>query len=76
LIGARPFIGTLGPVEESEAVEFARLFYQYFADEGLPAGHAMRLARRDAERIFKAPTWLLYCLYGNAAVSRKWSPAV
>jgi len=73
LAGARPYIGTLGPVPESHAVEFAAMFYTRFAHEGLPAGHALLFARRDAAAKFKAPTWLFYCMYGNASAVRRWS---
>lgn len=73
--GARPFIGTLGPVPTREAVEFAGLFYEHFAIAGLPAGHALRMARQDAARRFKRPVWLFYCLYGSPSVVRRWSMA-
>lgn len=73
--GARPFIGTLGPVPEAEAAEFAALFYEQFALAGLPAGQAMRLARRESRSRFKRPVWLFYCLYGNPSLVRRWSAA-
>jgi len=71
--GARPFIGTLGPVPEREAIDFAALFYRQFAFAGLPAGQAMRQARREAAKQFKKPIWLFYCLYGNPSVTKVWS---
>jgi CHAT domain len=73
LAGARPYIGTLGPVPQSLAVKFSALFYTRFALEGLSAADALRLARIDAAKTFKRPVWLLYCLYGNTSVTRRWS---
>jgi hypothetical protein len=78
--GARPFFGTLGPVPESAAIDFAALFYNYFALDGLPAGQAMRKARLEATRLFaqgktfKVPIWLFYSLYGSASIVRRWRP--
>jgi hypothetical protein len=72
LAGARPFIGTLAPVPQSESIEFAALFYRHFAVEGLPAGFALREARREARESFKVPVWLFYCLYGSSLVRRRW----
>lgn len=74
LAGARPFIGTLGPVPQTLAVKFSALFYTYFALEGLTAADSMRLARLAAAKTFRRPVWLLYCLYGNTSVTRRWSP--
>ena len=73
LAGARPYIGTLAPVPESEAVEFAALFYKHFALAGLPAGAAMRSARAEAQLTMQVPVWLLYCLYGNPSETRRWA---
>jgi hypothetical protein len=73
--GARPFIGTLGPVPEKEAAEFAGLFYEQFAFAGLPAGQAMRRAKQESQKKFKRPIWLFYCIYGNPSVVRRWSAA-
>jgi len=74
--GARPFIGTLGPIPEEEAIEFAGLFYEQFALAGLPAGQALRRAKEEAAKRFDRPIWLFYCLYGNPSVVRRWSAAV
>jgi hypothetical protein len=71
--GARPFIGTLGPVPEEEAIGFAQLFYEGFAVQGLSAGQAMRRARQETRRRCHVPIWLFYSLYGNASVTRRWS---
>jgi hypothetical protein len=76
LAGARPYIGTLGPVPEANAVEFANLFYTRFVYEGLPAGYALLYARRDAAARQKRPTWLFYCIYGNASAVRRWGAGV
>lgn len=73
--GARPFIGTLAPVPEDDAIEFARLFYEQFALAGLPAGHALRRAKEESAKRLKRPTWVFYCLYGNPSVVRRWSEA-
>ncbi len=70
--GARPFIGTLGPVPEEQAVDFSRIFYKFFATEGFPAGQAMRMAREEAATKFKRPVWLFYCLYGSPQINRTW----
>jgi len=72
IAGARPFIGTLGPVPENEAVIFSSYFYDAFAVEGLPAGQAMQKAKAQAKSNFKVPIWLFYCLYGSEAVTRRW----
>ncbi|MFG1377345.1 CHAT domain-containing protein [Xanthobacter autotrophicus] len=71
--GARPFIGTLGPVPTAEAIAFAALFYEEFAVAGLPAGQAMRRAKQRAADTFRKPIWLYYCLYGHASACRAWS---
>lgn len=42
--GARPFIGTLAPVPEDDAVEFTRLFYEQFA----LAAHSWRGSGRSS----------------------------
>jgi hypothetical protein len=73
--GARPFIGTLGPVRQEDAVEFAQIFYEQFAFTGLPAGQALRRAKAESAKRFKRPIWLFYCLYGNPSVVRRWSPS-
>ncbi len=72
MAGARPFIGTLGPVPEEEAIGFSELFYQGFAVQGLSAGQAIRRARQQAKNQFRVPIWLFYSLYGNASVTRRW----
>jgi hypothetical protein len=69
--GARPFIGTLGPVPEAEAAEFAAIFYQQFIIAGLPAGQAMRRTKQIAAERFKKPIWLYYCLYGQPSTARQ-----
>ena len=72
LAGARPFIGTLGPVPEEEANGFAAMFYDAFALQGLSAGQALRSAREQARKRFAVPIWLFYCLYGSASATRRW----
>ncbi len=72
MAGARPFIGTLGPVPEEEAIGFSELFYQGFAVQGLSAGQAIRRARQQEKNQFHVPIWLFYSLYGNASVTRRW----
>ncbi len=72
--GARPFIGTLGPVRQEDAVEFASIFCEQFAFAGLPAGQALRRTKAESTKRFKRPIWLFYCLYGNPSVVRRWSP--
>jgi len=68
--GARPFIGTLGPVPSRHAIRFAQHFYRWFILEGQPAGLALREARREVAREFRNPFYLFYCLYGSASVGR------
>ena len=70
LRGARPFLGTLGPVPKSDAQCMARLFYASFIGEGLAAGDALAKAKREAAKILKRPTWMFYCLVGPASVRR------
>lgn len=74
LAGARPFIGTLAAVNTEDAISFAGIFYEKFAFAGLPAGQALRAARFEAARDLRTPVWLFYSLYGNPAISRRWSP--
>ncbi len=71
LQGARPFIGTLGPVPVKHAVELAKEFYFWFLSRGLPAGQAMRTARAEIRRRSNNPFFLFYSLYGPASISRR-----
>lgn len=66
--GAEVFIGTLGPIPTSYAIQFAETFYQHLLREegsaGCSVGEALAAARRDAENRSNL-FWLLYCIYGN-----------
>jgi len=73
--GARPYIGTLGPVPVKAARAFARLFYEWFILKGLPPSQALHLARRDAAQKLRTPVWLYYCMYGPAAGVRIYNGA-
>ncbi len=70
LRGARPFLGTLGPVPRDDALCIARLFYAAFIGEGLSAGEALAKTRREAAKVLKRPTWMFYCLIGPASARR------
>lgn len=70
--GARPFIGTLGPVPAAHAIRFAELFYHWFIQNGLSVGRAMQQARIDARKEFRNPFWLFYTIYGSATAT--WQP--
>lgn len=69
--GARPFIGTLGPVPVKHAIAFAEHFYKRLMFDGLTAGQALRQARLDTAVEFKNPFSLFYCVYGPASTRRK-----
>lgn len=75
LRGARPFIGTLGPVPTRHAITFAQHFYERFIVKGLPAGRALREAKRAVAKEFRNPFYLFYCLYGPASVRRRIHPS-
>jgi hypothetical protein len=68
--GARPFVGTLGPVPKDDARQFAQLFYSSFIGHGMTAGDALFKAKRDAANVLKRPSWMFYCLYGPASARR------
>jgi hypothetical protein len=70
LRGARPFIGTLGPVPVKHAIILAGHFYNCFIGNGLPAGQALRQARLLIAEQIKSPFSLFYCLYGSASTRR------
>jgi len=72
--GARPYIGTLGPVPIKHAITFAECFYKHFITEGLPAGLALRQAKRDVRKQYRNPFWLFYCLYGPASACMRLRP--
>jgi CHAT domain len=71
LQGARPFIGTLGPVPVKHAIAMAKSFYHWLLVEGLPVGSALRRARRSTMSELRSPFSMFYCMYGPASVSRK-----
>jgi hypothetical protein len=70
--GARPFIGTLGPIPARQAIRFAELFYHWFIGKGFPVGRAMQQAREAAMSEVRNPFWLFYAVYGSATAV--WRP--
>ncbi|MGH8907773.1 MAG: CHAT domain-containing protein [Egibacteraceae bacterium] len=63
--GAMACIGSLWPVFDDQAADFAIKFYGYLID-GLPAGEALRLARVELkETCPEQITWASYVLYGD-----------
>jgi hypothetical protein len=68
--GARPFIGTLGPVPVKHAILLAHRFYEWFLLRGAPAGQALQHAKSDVLKELNNPFALFYCLYGPASVCR------
>jgi hypothetical protein len=63
--GAGAFLGTLWPIEDSPAREFARLFYENFLS-GAPIGEAVRRARLGLRaRYPSSPTWLAYTVFAH-----------
>jgi CHAT domain len=69
--GARPFIGTLGPVPVEAAIDLAERFYYYFLVEQRTAGMALRAAKQEVSRRHRNPFGMLYCLYGQASIRRE-----
>lgn len=68
--GARPFVGTIGPIPKDDARQFAQLFYASFIGRGMSAGDALFKTKREAARVMKRPSWMFYCLYGPASSRR------
>jgi hypothetical protein len=67
--GALACIGTLWPVLDTEAPEFAIAFYNAVLD-GHPIGEAMLIARRTAAETFPCnPSWASFVLYGDPTFS-------
>jgi hypothetical protein len=68
--GARPFIGTLGPVPVTHAIALAHRFYEWFIVRGAPAGQALQQAKFEITKELNNPFALFYCLYGPASACR------
>ena len=74
--GAATFVGTLGPVPISYAVDFAAAVYAelFRASGSVTIGQALAAARQAAaprHNLF----WLLYCLYGDPDLRLDLRPA-
>jgi serine/threonine protein kinase len=64
-LGCGGFVGTLWPVTDRAALEFARAFYLGLTG-GQPIGEAILRARLHVrERYPHDPTWLAYCCYAD-----------
>ena len=67
--GALACIGTLWPVIDNVAADFAVAFYGQVL-EGQPLGEAMRAARKiTAEQHQADPSWASFVLYGDPSFS-------
>jgi hypothetical protein len=67
--GALACIGTMWPVTDTEAADFAVAFYGHVL-EGQPLGEAMRRARTmTAENHADDPSWASFVLYGDPTYS-------
>jgi len=64
--GALACIGSLWPIYDAPAADFATNFYRHVL-EGHMIGEAMRLARREVKQAHKDQiTWAAFVLYGDA----------
>jgi serine/threonine protein kinase len=64
-LGCGGFVGTLWPVTDRAALEFARAFYLELTG-GRPIGEAIQQARlRVREQFPDDPTWLAYCCFAD-----------
>jgi hypothetical protein len=78
-LGCGAFVGTLWPVTDEAALEFARSFYLFLA-QGFTIGEAMMQSRLTVRmRRPNDPTWLAYCCFADpqarlADVGLSWRP--
>jgi CHAT domain-containing protein len=64
--GASAFVGTIAPISNQIAVEFADEFYKRLLKERLPIGEALHATKQHFSRQDGVdPSWLFYCLYGS-----------
>jgi CHAT domain-containing protein len=64
--GASAFVGTIAPITNRVAVEFAVVFYTKLLKEGLPIGEALHASKQEFHKKKGVdPSWLFYCLYGS-----------
>jgi tetratricopeptide (TPR) repeat protein len=64
-LGCGAFVGTLWPVTDEAALEFARSFYLFLA-QGFTIGEAMMHSRLAVRRRRpNDPTWLAYCCFAD-----------
>jgi CHAT domain-containing protein len=64
-LGCGAFVGTLWPVTDEAALEFARSFYLFLA-QGFTIGEAMMQSRLAVRmRRPNDPTWLAYCCFAD-----------
>jgi hypothetical protein len=70
--GASAFVGTLAPISNTIAVDFASEFYKHLLGQELPVGEALQATKRHFSTQAGAdPSWLFYCLYGSPATRYK-----
>lgn len=64
--GASAFVGTLAPITNAIAVDFASEFYKHLLGQRLPVGQALQETKRHfSTQAGVDPSWLFYCLYGS-----------
>jgi hypothetical protein len=75
-LGCGAFVGTLWPVTDEAALEFARTFYLFLA-EGSPIGEAMTQSRLAVRmRRPNDPTWLAYCCFADPQARLRGGPRI
>lgn len=68
--GVANFLGTYWPVDDSAALEFARVFYGHLLD-GRSLAHALLYGRHELNRLGSVD-WADYVLYGDPNFVLKW----
>jgi len=73
--GASAFVGTLAPISNTIAVDFASEFYKRLLIDEIPIGEALRETKRHFNtQAGVDPSWLFYCLYGSPMTRYKLAP--
>lgn len=64
--GASAFIGTIAPISNQVATDFAVDFYRLLLKQKRTVGEALLETKRGfMKKAGKDPSWLFYCLYGS-----------
>lgn len=70
--GASAFVGTIAPITNRVAVDFATTFYAKLLKDGLPIGEALHASKLEFHKKEGVdPSWLFYCLYGSPMLRYK-----